>query len=451
MDAVEPYKLTLDRQRRDAHQIFKKALYEVYPSNLIKNQLQFGDGRLHVESVSMEVEDDTKVWVFGIGKAVAEMAQAVEEKLGSFIYDGVIIAPYGENVNLNRIQLFEGSHPLPDKNSLGSALEMVSVMEEVEPGDVVLFLLSGGASSLACIPAGNLELPEVRRTYKALLNSGASIEETNTVRRHISDLKGGNLARMLPECTVLQLVISDVPGNTIQDIGSGPMVADSTTFKDALDVIERYDLFDHIPREVIRHLQKGHDNQLMDTLKPDEEIEATVFSQNLATSKRVAEAAGRGASAKGYHTVVVNPEYTGETRIIARQIAGRAISILSRDKPVKKPAALIYHGESYLNVTGSGKGGRNQELALSFALAVEGQHCITLLSAGTDGIDGPTDAAGAICNSETALTARDYGYDPEHFLKNNDSNTFFSKMDTLVVTGPTGTNVMDLQIVLIDK
>ena len=451
MSDTEEYKTTLHRQHNHVQSIFENALGEVAPGRLLANQVSY-DGRfLKIGNESIECGDESGIRVFGVGKAAGAMAESIEYVLGDAIEDGIVIAPYDDQHSFNRIQLFEAAHPLPDENSLASALEMMSVMKKVEEGDLIIFLLSGGASSLACVPAGELDLQDIRKTNQALMNSGATIHEMNSVRRHLSEIKGGNLARILPQCTVAQLIISDVPGNHLQDIGSGPLVPDSSTYEDALDVIYKYNLADQIPQQVQVHLLEGMQGHNPETLKHDETTEAEIFSYNLASSQIIAEAAGTYARSIGYNCHVFDPAYTGQTRVIARQMAGKSIDILSRNTTVSKPAAIIYHGESYPEVTGSGKGGRNQELALCFALAVEGQHCITMISAGTDGVDGPTDAAGAICNSETALEARRSGHEPEYYLRNNDSHTFFKAMNSLVHTGPTGTNVMDLQIILIEK
>ncbi len=451
MATLEAYQQKLERQQKEARNFFDAALKSVDPWHAVDSRLSLEAGVLSTGEHQIELPEEGRVWVFGIGKASAKMARCVEMKLNDRIHDGLIIVPYGTETDLEILQSFESAHPLPDSNSYACSLELVSMMKQVQPDDVVLFLLSGGASALSCIPSGDLEVRDIRETTQILLNSGATIHEINAIRRHLSEAKGGKLARHLPECNVLQLLISDVPGNALNDIGSGPMTTDPSTFNDALIILKKYQLQERVPSCVLNHLKKGRNGEIPETVKKPDQFRANIHSTIIASSDITADKAAEAAEKSGYNAKVYNPSYSGETRKIAKWIAGQAIDVLSRNTPVAKPAALIFHGESYPNVTGSGVGGRNQELALAFGLAVEGQHNISILSAGTDGVDGPTDAAGAICDSETALKARDKGLEPESFLINNDSNSFFSAMNTLVKTGPTGTNVMDLQIVLISK
>lgn len=451
METPELYQQKLERQRQDALKIFESALESVQPQQVVDQSLTVGTEAVSVDDHTVSLSEDSRIWVFGIGKASARMAESIESRLYNCIHDGLIIVPYGTDSELEIIQTFEAAHPLPDANSYACSLELISMLKQVHPDDVVVFLLSGGASALSCIPSGKLEVDDIRDATRILLNSGATIHEINTVRRHLSDVKGGKLAQYLPECEVLQLLISDVPGNALNDIGSGPMVPDPSTYNDALIVLKKYHLLDRMPACVVNHLKKGRNSEIPETIKTSEQLLASIYSKIVASSNITANRAAGACRDAGYNAHVFETSYSGETRKIAKWIAGRSIDVLSRNTPVEKPAALIFHGESYPNVTGDGIGGRNQELALAFGLAVEGHHNITILSAGTDGIDGPTDAAGAICDSETALKARDAGLEPESFLINNDSNSFFNAMNALVKTGPTGTNVMDLQIVLISK
>ncbi len=451
MADLEPFQQKLERQQICARKIFDRALLSVKPDHVIDRHFRVEDNSVVVGKQQWNLSPGRKVWVFGIGKAAAAMAEAIEARLERAIYDGLIIVPYGTSHRLEYVQAFESAHPFPDIHSYAASLELAALMRKVKPGDLVIFLLSGGASALSCIPAGDLEVEDINEISRLLLNSGASIHEINTVRRHLSDSKGGNLARLLPECDVIQLLISDVPGDALHDIGSGPLASDPTTYNQALIVLKKYELTNAAPTGVVDHLKKGRGGNLRETVKRNNELKAEIYPEIMASSRIIAEKAAQLASEDGYNPYVLESAYSGETRKIAKWIAGQSIDVLSRDTPVPKPAALIFHGESYPKITGTGIGGRNQELALAFALAVEGQNFITLLSAGTDGIDGPTDAAGAICHSWTALDAREAGVDPESYLSNNDSYSFFSAMNSLVVTGATGTNVMDLQIVLIDK
>jgi hydroxypyruvate reductase/glycerate 2-kinase len=387
--------------------------------------------------------------VIGAGKASVEMARKVEEKFGEQIMDGIIIAPE-KSSDLNNIQVFKGTHPYPDEDSVSASYELLSLAKRIPQNDRVIFCLSGGASSLYCIPANGIELDEFKETYKLLLNSGASIHQINVVRKHISETSGGQTALHLSNHKLISLILSDVPGDDPEIVGSGPTVADSSTFKQAFQVLKKYQLWVEIPHSVRIHISKGMHGDISETPKPESHKWDHHRVEMISGAKILAENVGKQLEKEGYHAEVADHAYDEEVKDISRKICSKAISILSKKADITAPAALIYFGESTVNVKGEGKGGRNQELALSAAITLEGQNPVSLLSLATDGVDGPTDAAGAIITSQTTLMARKKKLTPEDYLQNNDSYHFHLEMENLIKTGPTGNNLMDIQVVLVD-
>jgi glycerate 2-kinase len=434
------------KQRMDIEKLFMHGLETVSPENIVRSSVSLEDDRLVICDRSYALPEDRRIWVFGSGKAAARMALEIENILGRRAYDGIVICPYGLKTATRRIQQFEAAHPVPDLNSLTATYELVDVAADVKESDIIIYLMSGGSSSLLCMPCEELEFDEVRVLYRQLLQCGAPIGEVNKIRKSISQVKGGKLRHYFGNATVELLAVSDVPGNDPADIGSGPLVDDHVSPGEALELLRKYDIDKKIPPPIVRFLERGGARITGAGGSAGLKTHVTV----VASVEKVAETIRKEAEAMGYNTWVSGEFVTGEARLAARDIAKKAINLLSRDKPVSKPAALVFYGETTVNVTGSGKGGRNQELALSAAIALEGQHGITLLSGGTDGKDGETNAAGAVVNGQSALDAREKGISPESYLENNDSWTFFKKTDGLLVTGVTGNNLMDIQIVLVE-
>lgn len=396
-----------------------------------------------------DIREDENLWVIGAGKASVEMARKVKEEFGDQIKDGIIIAPE-KSADLKNIQVFRGAHPYPDGDSVSASYELLSLVRRIPKNDRVIFCLSGGASSLFCIPAGGIELDEFKKTYKILLNSGASIHEINVVRKHISETSGGQTAKYLSEHKLISLILSDVPGDDPEIVGSGPTVPDSSTFKQAFQILKKHQLWDQVPHSVRIHLSKGMHGDMPETPKPESQKWENHRVEMISGAKILADNVGKKLEEKGYHVQVADEAYDEDVREVSRKICSEAISILSKKGDIKAPAAFVYFGESTVNVKGDGKGGRNQELALSAAITLEGQNPVSMLSLATDGVDGPTDAAGAIVNSQTTLQARKKKLTPEDFLQNNDAYHFHEEMETLLKTGPTGNNLMDIQVVLVD-
>ena len=402
---------------------------------------------LDLQDLLSSVEVSDNVWVLGAGKASVAMAREAVKYFGDKVCDGIIIAPEASR-EFTDIQVFKGSHPYPDANSVASSMELLNLAKKIPEGDTVIFCLSGGASALYCIPAGKIEIEELQKTYKLLLNSGISIHQINTVRKHLSDTAGGKTAAALAKTDLFSIIISDVPGDDPQSIGSGPTVVDTSTFKEAFQVLKKAGIWDAVPHSVRIHITKGMEEESGNDhyLPKWKNHQVEVISGARTLAKNI----GAKLAEDGYKVKVAEDAYDGDIKKVSKRICSDGISVLSRNQIVEKPAALLYFGESTVVVKGDGKGGRNQEMALNVAISIEGQHNISLLSMGTDGMDGPTDAAGAIVNSETALLARKMKLNPEEYLQDNNSYYFHQQMNNLLKTGPTGNNLMDLQVLLVE-
>src|SRR3989304_4425693 len=426
--------------------IFKAGVDAVSPYKLILQSLKIDCNILNIKDVSYDLSRFNNIIVIGAGKATASMAQAVENILEDRIGDGLIVVKYEHTSPLKKIKQLEAGHPLPDEAGVKGTEEILRLLEGADEKTVVICLLSGGGSALLVSPLDGITLDEKKEVNRLLLSAGARIDEINTVRKHLSKIKGGRLAEISYPAILLTLILSDVIGNRLDVIASGPTVPDNSTFKDAMDVIKKYNLVDKLPANVMILLKQGLRGDIKDTPKNGEVFfkKSKVFI--LGNLKHALTAAKEKAVSMGYETEIISSELQGEARDVGRWFAKRA-------KGLKEARCLISGGETTVTVKGNGLGGRNQELALACAIEIEGTKGITMLSAGTDGTDGPTDAAGAIVDEETISKAKKLGLDPERYLNTNDSYNFFKKLDFLsgerfhVITGPTGTNVMDMQII----
>jgi len=363
------------------------------------------------------------------------MAAAVERILGRRITGGLINVPPGAGARLHRIELNESAHPIPDTAGRHGAKRIAEIARQAGARDLLLCLISGGASALMPDPAAGLTLPALQRMTRRLLNRGATIHELNTVRKHFSILKGGQLAKLAYPATIIALILSDVIGDDLDVIGSGPTVPDRSTNADAARVLEKYRI--------------DPPAALVETPKPGDPAFARVQNLIIAGNRQAIDAAARLAKALGYWPLVLSTFIEGEAREIASMHAAIAKEILSSSRPSKRPVCILSGGETTVTVRGQGRGGRNQEFVLAAAIGLEGFGPATIFSAGTDGIDGPTDAAGAIADERTMGRARSLGLDARAFLDDNDSYHFFERLESLIKTGPTGTNVMDIRMILL--
>lgn len=407
--------------RKDALTIFHAGLKAADPANAVRAALRgFPKGR---------------VWVVGAGKASARMASAVEQVLGNRIAGGLINTKDGHLAKLKRVELNECSHPVPDERGVEGARRIVEVARAATKDDIVLCLISGGASALMPLPIDGVSLAKKQEVTKKLLACGATIHEINCIRKHLSAIKGGHLAKLASPARVISFILSDVIGDDLDVIGSGPTAPDSSTLANARAILRRYKIADDFP--------------MAETPKPADPVFRQVKNIIVGSNKIAAEAAAKKAKALGYRTMILSTFVDGETSDVARVHAAIAKEIRTNNQPLKTPACVISGGETTVVLKGNGKGGRNQEFALSAAIALDGWKDVCLLSAGTDGTDGPTDAAGAFCDGATVARARKKGLDAEQFLRENNSYEFFAKLKDLLLTGPTGTNVMDLHITLV--
>ena len=433
-------------EKESAVEIFGAALKAVDPYACVKG---------HAGSVKSVFEGGgfRRVLVIGFGKAAYPMARAFTDYTGDMVDSGILITKYGHAASFSlphHVHIREAGHPIPDGNGYRATREIIRLLREADPRTFVVCLISGGGSALLVAPYGAISLSEKQEVTRLLLARGADINEVNSVRKHVSSVKGGRLGALISPGKAVSLILSDVIGDRLDVIASGPTAPDRTTYRDAHGVLTKYRMVDETAESIRRLLGEGMEGRAPETPKPGDPIFAGIENLIIGNNRMATEAARLKAEHLGFQTTVTSSAVEGEAKTVAREIAGRAKDIYAALKSGGGGrVCLVSGGETTVTVTGKGKGGRNMELALAFALEIEGTGGITLLSAGTDGTDGPTDAAGALVDGTTAAIARTRGFAPEAYLKRNDSYEFFSKMDGLFITGPTGTNVMDLQIVLI--
>jgi hydroxypyruvate reductase len=439
---------TISAMREDARNIFLAATRAVEGQSAVDRHccrqghwFQAGDHRVDLDSID-------SLLVVGAGKATASMAKAIEALLGERISDGLIAVPYGHMETLGRIRQIEAGHPVPDENGMRAAAAIVEMVSRARETDLVLCLISGGGSALLPLPAPGISLSDKQAVNRLLLACGASIHEINTVRKHISGIKGGQLARAAYPAKLLTLVISDVIGDDLDIIASGPTVADPGTFQDAMQIIRRCDLAEKLPQTVAHHLARGLDGTIAETPKPGEPIFERVAHCIVAANIQALLAAEAEAGKRGYHPLILSSRLAGDAGAAAAFHLSILEEIHASNRPVAAPACILSGGETTVAVRGHGLGGRNQEFALHAVSQLSQLHPAVMLSAGTDGRDGPTDAAGAFADSTSWVRAQESGLDPDAFLRNNDSYTFFSRLGDLLKTGPTRTNVMDVRIMM---
>ena len=430
--------------------IFNASLTAVDPINAVKRFLKKKGNKLWIKDFSFELNSFENIYLIGFGKAAAAMARGAEEVLGDALKAGIVSVKYGHLDKISaKIKINQAGHPVPDTAGMKGAQEIVSFLKQRSERDLVICLISGGGSAILPLPYEGITLAEKQETTKLLLACGADITEINAIRKHISQVKGGQLARMTQPATLVTLILSDVIGDPIDSIASGPAAPDRTTFNDCWAILQKYDLLDKIPPAVESHLKSGVDKIIPDTPKAGDPAFSKTHNVLIGSNWEAVTAAKDYAQKLGYHTLVLSTFVEGETKDVARVHAAIAKEVIKTGNPIKKPACIISGGETTVTIRGKGLGGRNQEFVLAAAMDIDGLDKLVVLSAGTDGSDGPTDAAGAIADGETISRAKQLNLNSLKYLQNNDSYHFFEKLDDLVKTGPTNTNVMDIRIVLI--
>jgi hydroxypyruvate reductase len=441
--------------RRAAKKIFRAAVDSVRADRVIPDFLALektskGE-RLRCGLRRFPLRPGGRLIVVGAGKASAQMARAAESRLGRQISGGVVVTQTGHAVPCRRIDILEAGHPVPDAAGLEAGRRIGEWVDGAGEDDLVLFLLSGGGSALLPAPAGNISLEDKRTVTGSLLKAGAPIEALNCVRKHLSSLKGGHLARRAAPARVVTLVISDVVGDRLDVIASGPACGDPTTFDEARDFMRRYGVWADAPRSVRRHIERGIGGKIPETPGPSDPVFARVHHQITASNETALKAAGKAAQSLGFRPFILTRRLQGEAREIGVFLAGLAAGIRSEGRPIRPPACLLLGGETTVTVRGSGLGGRCQELATSFSANLKDIGEVCLLAAGTDGKDGPTPAAGGIVDAKTAELLQKQSIDPGPFLRENRSYDFVGRFGELIATGPTGTNVMDIIVMLVPE
>lgn len=437
-------------KRQDAIEIFQAGLGAVAPGTAIKKFCRLNGEILQVDDCSYDLGRFQKILVLGVGKAGASMAKAIEEILGERISSGIVTVKYGHLEKLKTIKIHEAGHPVPDQNGYAGAQAIYQLASSADKETLVICLLSGGGSALLPFPVEGVTLEDKQETTKVLLACGADIHEINAVRKHLSTIKGGGLARAVYPATLITLILSDVVGDDLDSIASGPCVPDSRTYSDCKAIFTKYSIEDKIPSTVLKHIESGIAGIVPETPKAGQDFFKKTQNVIVARNFDALLKAKEKADELGYATLLLSSMIEGETSDAAVNHMAIGAEIQLHGYPVEKPACLISGGETTVTIKGEGKGGRNQEFVLAAALRMTGMENAVVLSGGTDGSDGPTDAAGAIADSTTLERAASKGLDAREYLGNNDSYNFFNELNDLYKTGPTNTNVMDLRILLVE-
>jgi glycerate-2-kinase len=436
------------RVRAVLQRLFQSALNAVDPFEAVHRHVRRTGHRLRAGDTRYDLRHYRRIVAVGAGKASARMAAALEDILASRLDGGLVVVKYGHGAPTRQIEIAEAAHPIPDQAGLRAAERLLAAVGELSSRDLAFVLLSGGASSLLPAPVSGLTLSDKQRTTALLLRSGATIRELNTVRKHLSSLKGGNLAAAT-RATVITLILSDVVGDDIGTIASGPTAPDPTTSAEACDILRRYRIWKSVPRRVQMHLLLGVRGIRPESPKPDAPVFRRVRHVIIGNNRAAVDAAVREAARSRLRPLVLSTSLTGEAREAARIFGAIAREIIHSDRPIRRPACIVAGGELTVSVRGSGRGGRAQEFALAAAREIQDLPNVYVVGFGTDGSDGPTDAAGAVAHSGTLLQARRLGVNPDLALERNDAYPFFKKVGGLIVTGPTGTNVGDLYFLLV--
>jgi glycerate-2-kinase len=435
-------------KRQAAIDIFLAGVESVKPGNLIDRFVSIDGNTLQIENIQFDLSTIKNIYVVGAGKASAAMAKAIESILGSRITSGHIVTKYDHSVPLEFIGITEAGHPVPDENGINGTGQILSMVKRAEKDDLVICLISGGGSALlADVPEG-CTLQDLKTLSSVLLKTGANINEINCIRKHLSKVKGGQLAKAASPARVVSLILSDVIGDPLDVIASGPTAPDPTTFADALSIIAKYGIGNEIPVQILSELRAGYDKKQPETLKESDEMFLLTNNLIIGTNLLALKTARQKAESLGFESRIVTNTLQGDVKEVANYILD-SVKWVEQEKSNGK-MCLLFAGEPTIKIEGSGLGGRNQHLALMMAKLLEGRPGITFLSGGTDGSDGPTEATGAIADSDTSKKALNLSMSMDQYINNCDSYHFFKEEGGLIITGPTQTNVMDLMVVLID-
>lgn len=429
--------------REVAEQLQRESLEAVNPRTIVIETLQRYDFTPY-----------KRVFVFAIGKASAQMMQGAKERLAAKLTQGIVVTKYdylhgidGDNQN---IDLFEAGHPFPDENSVIATKRVIEILKSTDPTDAIIFLISGGGSTLLTMPFPPITLQELRSTTQLMTQAGATINELNSVRKHIDMVKGGGVLNFLkPQTHVFSFILSDVVGDDLSVIASGPTTADLSTYADARYNVDHYGLTTKLPASVMNRIAQGSQGMIPETVKPNDPILQNVQNIIIGNNNIAAEKAAQLAKTMDFNTLIITTSLVGQAKEVGKVIGAIAKDIARASQPLSRPACLIFGGETTVKIFGTGKGGRNQELALAAARQIEDINDVLIYAFGTDGTDGETEAAGAKVDGTTIRRGKEKGLDARFFIKNNDAFTFFKELNDLIITGPTGTNVNDLVFLLL--
>lgn len=437
-------------ERDHAVQIFRSAVAAVQPGQLIREHLSVSKDSLTIGGLVFPKTSVHHIYVVGAGKAAAAMAVETERILGDCISDGLVTTKYHHALHTEKIKIIEGAHPVPDENCVNAVAQTAQLLKKATENDLVICLISGGASALWCDVPPGATLEEVQTTFDQLIRSGAAIHEINTVRKHLSNFKGGQLVRLCGGAAVFSFIISDVPHDELDVIASGPTVPDASTFQEANAILEKYNLLSALPQSIRQHIENGIKGAIEETPKSGDPLFYNTVNRIIGNNKMAVLAAATMAKILGYHPHIIDHLITGDAETEAKNLVDLADRYSGQ-----KPVCIIQGGETTVKVTGKGKGGRNQHfvlIALNELNKLKQQNTgnkITILSGGTDGTDGPTDATGAVGDNDTLLQVLHDGLLIEEYLKRQDAYHFFEQTNGLIITGPTQTNVMDIMIAIV--
>ncbi len=438
-----------EKMRNHANSILSEAISAVDPSACIYRAVN-KDGRdIVINNRSYDLSRYDHIYAIAFGKAAISMSKAIEDILGDSLTDGIAVTKHGFGGSLLKMKVYESGHPMPDDHSVAAGKTVHSFLERTGERDLIFFLISGGGSALITLPRKGVTITDIVKLTDSLMRAGATIDDLNTVRKHLCSIKGGGLAKMAYPSQSVSLILSDVVGDPLDVIASGPTVPDTSTFSEFNEIVERYDL--KLSPAVSGLLEDGLEGVIEETPK----LGATVFERTshylVGNNALALQEAQKKASELGYNTMVLSSSIIGEAREVAKVFASIAREERLRGTPLPLPACILAGGETTVTMKGKGLGGRCQEMALSFGIEVSDLEGVLLLAAGTDGNDGTTDHAGAFADGDTVQRGKNLQIDARHELYDNNSYIFFKETGDLIATGPTGTNVMDIYMVLIDR
>ncbi|MCF6159529.1 MAG: glycerate kinase [wastewater metagenome] len=441
---------TLNSLRKDALDIFHAGLHAVDPDTCMKKHISLPEKNLlQTGERCYDLSQFKNIYIIGFGKASGFMALTIEKLFPERIRTGIVNVRYGYKAPCKIINIYEAGHPVPDHAGRKGTDEIVRLLQHTEEDDLVFCLISGGGSALFELPCDGITLKEIQDITEMFLKCGARIDEMNTVRKHISQVKGGQLAKIC-KGKIISFILSDVTNDAPGTIASGPTSPDDSTFLDCKKILQKYELFQKIPSSIREHIQKGLDGKVQETPKATDPVFRKVHNVIIGNNRTALYASYKKAGELGYNPFILSSCITGEAKEVAKVFGAIAKEICSSGNPAKRPACIIAGGETTVTVKGNGLGGRSQEFTLSAAMEIDGLENTVILCAGTDGTDGNTEAAGAIADSFTITSAKQGHMNPEAYLTDNNSYSFFRLTDNLIITGPTKTNVMDIILLLVD-